>query len=335
MAVIVGIGLALADLHLAQVAGAGEHEQSQVRQGSRARRGIERQPALDTVGDLVAGRAAPFAVGRGNRVQKVAIEAVVSAMLREIIFDRAFGQAHHCAQLGLDLVRSAQPGQRIAGPRALHQISDRVLLAEPQAEALDVGDQRFIAAAFGLRQQIGERRARQFLLGAPLDRLETRRDPRLGRKRREQRLGEAVDGLDAQAAGRVEHLGEQPARALHGRRVVGLAEIDTGRCARSWSRIRTQLASRVLMRLAISAAPALVKVRHSRCSGRTPASSRRSTRAVSTCVLPVPADADSAAWTSGSDASAWSPLSSGKGLEPRAHQLAPSQARAEAIESAP
>ena len=53
------------------------------------------------------------------------------------------------------------------------------------------------------------------------------------------------------------------------------------------------------MRLAISAAPALVKVRHRIASGRTPASSRRSTRAVSTWVLPVPAEADSAACADG------------------------------------
>ena len=80
------------------------------------------------------------------------------------------------------------------------------------------------------------------------------------------------------------------------------------------SRIRTQVASRALMRLAISAAPALVKVRQRMILGRTPDSSSRSTRAVSTCVLPVPAEADSAAWTLGSDARAWSPWSSGRGF---------------------
>ena len=53
------------------------------------------------------------------------------------------------------------------------------------------------------------------------------------------------------------------------------------------------------MRLAISAAPALVKVRHRIAPGSTPPSSRRSTRAVSTWVLPVPAEADSAACADG------------------------------------
>ena len=62
-------------------------------------------------------------------------------------------------------------------------------------------------------------------------------------------------------------------------------------------------------------------------------SSRRSTRAVRTCVLPVPADADSAAWTRGSAASACSPSSCGQGLEARAH--AASKAAPNAIEIAP
>ena len=73
------------------------------------------------------------------------------------------------------------------------------------------------------------------------------------------------------------------------------------------------------MRFAISAAAALVKVRHRIDSGRAPLSSNRSTRAVSTCVLPVPAEADNAAWTAGSEASDCSPSSGGKSLEPRAH----------------
>ena len=73
------------------------------------------------------------------------------------------------------------------------------------------------------------------------------------------------------------------------------------------------------MRLAISAAPALVKVRHRIADGGVPRSSSRSTRAVSTWVLPVPAEADSAAWTSGSDARCLSALEPEKGLQAAAH----------------
>ena len=55
---------------------------------------------------------------------------------------------------------------------------------------------------------------------------------------------------------------------------------------------------------AISAAAALVNVRQRIDSGRAPLSNNRSTRAVSTWVFPVPADAESAACARGSAASA-------------------------------
>jgi hypothetical protein len=57
------------------------------------------------------------------------------------------------------------------------------------------------------------------------------------------------------------------------------------------------------MRFAISAAAALVKVRHRIDSGLAPVSNSRSTRAVKTCVLPVPAEAERAACARGSAAS--------------------------------
>ena len=62
---------------------------------------------------------------------------------------------------------------------------------------------------------------------------------------------------------------------------------------------RTHRVSRSKIRPCISAAAALVKVRHSNRSGAAPVSSRRRTRAVSTCVLPVPADADTQALSQG------------------------------------
>src|SRR3954469_12909006 len=67
------------------------------------------------------------------------------------------------------------------------------------------------------------------------------------------------------------------------------------------------------MRSAISAAPALVKVRQRMFDASTPARSRRSTRAVRTCVLPVPAEADRAAWSRGLDARCWSASSGVRG----------------------
>ena len=66
--------------------------------------------------------------------------------------------------------------------------------------------------------------------------------------------------------------------------------------SRSWNRILssnwTHDANNWLIRSAISEAPAFVNVMHSRFSGSTSFSnSNRMTRAVSTCVFPVPADA--------------------------------------------
>jgi hypothetical protein len=156
-------------------------------------------------------------------VQQVAVEAVVGAMLGQIIVDGAIRQTHDRPQLALNGLRSAQSGQRVARPCALHQIADRVLFAEAQAEALDVADQPLVAATFGVGEQIGESRPRQLLLGAALDRLESGRNPRLGRERRKQRLGEAMDGLDAQSAGRVEDPREQPPSPLHSKRIIGFA----------------------------------------------------------------------------------------------------------------
>ena len=137
-----------------------------------------------------------------------------------------------------------------------------------------------------------------------------------------------MDGLDAQAAGRFEHLGEQPPRAL--RRVTG--SLRSPSANRSFfevaSFIRTQ--PRAVRRCGWPSPPppALVKVRQRIVSGRAPDSSSRSTRPVSTCVLPVPADADSAAWTRGSDRPACAPCSWRRGFIRFAHARFPSRADA-------
>ena len=133
--------------------------------------------------------------------------------------------------------------------------------------------------------------------------------PRLGNAASSD-LAEAVDRLDAHApARRIEHPREQRPRALLHRRRRPLAErVQVLRPAPSRG-IRTQAASRSLIRCAISAAPALVKVRHRIAAGSTPRSNSRNTRAASTCVLPVPADADSQTCESGSLAAACAPSS--------------------------
>src|SRR6202034_4332200 len=66
-------------------------------------------------------------------------------------------------------------------------------------------------------------------------------------------------------------------------------------------------------RTAISAAAALVKVRHWMRSGFAPASIRRNSLSVSSLVLPDPADAPTNAETAGSDAASCSALARSRG----------------------
>ena len=69
-------------------------------------------------------------------------------------------------------------------------------------------------------------------------------------------------------------------------------------------------------RTAISAAAALVKVRHWMRSGLAPASIRRSSRSVSSLVLPEPAEAATKADTAGSEASSCSALARSRAPSP-------------------
>ena len=140
------------------------------------------------------------------------------AVVRQIVLGRFLGQAHDFAQPRLDGFRRAEGGHGFGRSGAAHQIVDRALLARAQAEALDIGDQAGAARAFRIRQQAGERGPRQLLLGAALDRLEAGGDARFLREARKQRLGEAVDGLNAQAPRRIEHPREQAPGALAHRR---------------------------------------------------------------------------------------------------------------------
>ena len=113
MRVIIGIGLALARRDLAQRAGAREHDQGEIGQRGGSPGGIEAKPLLDRVGGLGAGDTAPGAIGRGNRVEQVAIEAIAGAMIGEELVDRPFGQAHHFTQLRFDGLGGPQGKNRV------------------------------------------------------------------------------------------------------------------------------------------------------------------------------------------------------------------------------
>ena len=91
---------------------------------------------------------------------------------------------------------------------------------------MNIAYELLVSARFRVREQVGQSSPRKFLLRTAFDRLETRRDPRFRRKGGEERLGEAVNGLDAKAARCFQDLGEQAPRPLPG---------TASSCPRRWS----------------------------------------------------------------------------------------------------
>ena len=125
---------------------------------------------------------------------------------------------------------------------------------------------------------------------------------RLQREAAQQRLAEGVDRADPHAAGQVEHAGEQTRAPAPARWRTARARRPRSSASRAASSAVTQAPSRRCSRIAISAAAALVKVRHWMRAGSAPASISRSSRSVSSLVLPDPAEAPTKAETAGSDA---------------------------------
>ena len=138
---------------------------------------------------------------------------------------------------------------------------------------------------------------------ALVDHLEMRRDIGLERKELQKPLAEGVQCLDLEPARRLDRAGEQLPRELElgrsGRRPRPISTIAA--VSASSSRL-VQSESVLKMRLAMLAAAALVKVRPRICAGGAPPSRSRSTRWVRTCVLPLPALADTQAEADGSEA---------------------------------
>ena len=86
---------------------------------------------------------------------------------------------------------------------------------------------------------------------------------------------------------------------------TSLPDKSSNSFAKSASSITAQRDSRPAIRVAISAAAALVKVRHRIRSARAPDNNSRSTRSVNTLVLPDPAEAATHTDCSGAEAIRW------------------------------
>ena len=193
----------------------------QIGQTGGALRWIARAPRRDPVRARQRGLGAPGGIGLGQRGQTVDIERIVGACRGDDILHVAQRNTQRTPQTRLDPPARPQLRQRIRCPRALDQIGFRPPLAQPAGQRLNVADQRQIAPAFGIDQHVRQHPAGQRRLLASFDRAETGRQPGFGRKSRQQRLAEGMDGLDPQpAASRLEHAREQGPRKGDQHRIV-------------------------------------------------------------------------------------------------------------------
>src|SRR3569833_2196463 len=104
-----------------------------------------------------ASLGSPSAVRNCDGAEEIAIEAVVAAMMRDIIFDGLVRQPHDGAKAGLDRLSRAEAGKRFGRPSAAHHIIDGRTLTETQAQNLNVGDELRISVSFGVCQQRRQR----------------------------------------------------------------------------------------------------------------------------------------------------------------------------------
>ena len=191
----------------------------------------QREPILDNVGMSKPRLRSPLAVCVGDRLQQVAIEAIIPAMVRDIVVDRTPRAGPSVAGFGLRCPRAGRAYPAVLAPLA-HACRYSTAPASPRRRLRHWTSpmSSFVATSLGISHEVGQRTAYQLLLGPAFDRLEARRNPGLCRKGSEQRLSEAVDGLDLQPARAVEHF----ARTAGGRaRVVADRSIrrgEGGRC---------------------------------------------------------------------------------------------------------
>ena len=201
------------------------HENSEVvAEGGLALGGRRREPA----GDVVAARdvrvAAVLERGTGGG-QRRAVERAVGAGCGRHAFDRfvrldaeqAPRRVDQAVDVAVVVEHRAQAAPRAA--QRVHQVVEGVFVdvagnlgerfGKPGFDTRVGGDQH---GRLGVAQQLGR--------ATLVEHLEMRREPGLERKAAEQRLTEGMDGHDLEAARRVEHGGEQPARAAP-RLVVG------------------------------------------------------------------------------------------------------------------
>lgn len=173
------------------------------------------------------------------------------------------------------------------------------------------GVRQFDVAAACAGDHVALRGREKGRLHLRIEHFEMRRDIGLERELVQHRSAKGVDGLDLQAARRLQRLGEQPARPAH-QGGVGRLPVECGDLRRKLvvGQFRPLRQGRENPVRHIGGGGARIgQAQYLRWIGA--AQRRRTTRSESTCVLPEPALADTQAEFFGSEARAWLSLVSG------------------------
>ena len=121
-----------------------KHDFAQLRQRCRTFNGCEPQPFVDQVGVPKTSLGAPSSVCVSNCPEQITIEAIVTAMMCNIIFDGFVRQVHEPTNRRFDHMARPKCGKRLGPPRASLQIFNGAILSETPAEALYVAYQSVV-----------------------------------------------------------------------------------------------------------------------------------------------------------------------------------------------
>ena len=237
--------------------------------------------------------ASTLAAAQQARGVELAVGAGAGARARRLDAGLDFSAAR-CGRGGRRTGRRVVPGaavRRWRWPSISAIASVSVLSASVTASMLAAPAERRARCRGASRSTSRRASLHQLGRGPLVDGLEMRRHPGLQREAAQQRPAQAVDGHDVEAARQIEHA----ARTAGGRplrvRAVGGAPVRSRSSAasRASSALTAQPASRCSIRSRHLRGGGLGEGEAQDALGSAPASSSRSTRSVSTRVLPVPA----------------------------------------------
>ena len=188
-------------------------------QARSAARRIERPPGGDAVAPFQPAPLAPIGIGAHDPVERPHIEYVVAALVGQPLVHVTIRQPQFGSDPWCNVGRQA--AQRLAPCRTAHQKSFRAAFAQAQAERLERCHERVVALFLRAHHHVRQRLAGKGRLLALIQRPKARRQFSLQRKGCQQLLTKAMNRLNAQATGGLQHLGEQaPGMILHLRAMI-------------------------------------------------------------------------------------------------------------------